>query len=111
TGVRQYRKRDFELIKVIVELLYNKRYTIEGAKAELQAITKEEPKPKQVAKPEETERYYHQSNPSTMDVGVTQNQQSSTPEQLVKRVTDDVVHEPPMQIGLFDHPTDPDSLL
>jgi len=35
TGQRQYRKRDVELILIIKHLLYNKKFTIQGAKRHL----------------------------------------------------------------------------
>ena len=43
TGHRLYRRKDVELVLEIKRLLYDKRYTIEGARKELQTKPKREP--------------------------------------------------------------------
>lgn len=45
TGQRMYRKSDLELILTIRHLLYEKKYTIPGARQHLKDIRKQPPKP------------------------------------------------------------------
>jgi DNA-binding transcriptional MerR regulator len=45
TGHRLYRRKDVELLLRIKHLLYEKRYTIEGARQMLQAVSKPVAKP------------------------------------------------------------------
>ena len=49
TGHRLYRRKDVELVLEIKRLLYEKRYTIEGARKFLAAKVKGEPKPSAAA--------------------------------------------------------------
>ena len=47
-GQRMYRRKDVELLLQIKHLLYEKKYTIEGARQFLQGATKAAPKPQPV---------------------------------------------------------------
>jgi DNA-binding transcriptional MerR regulator len=47
TGHRLYRRKDVELLLRIKQLLYEKRFTIEGARQSLQAATRA-PKPRRI---------------------------------------------------------------
>jgi DNA-binding transcriptional MerR regulator len=51
TGHRLYRRKDVELVLEIKRLLYEKRFTIEGARKMLEARPKRESAPKPVAVP------------------------------------------------------------
>jgi DNA-binding transcriptional MerR regulator len=51
TGHRLYRRKDVELVLEIKRLLYEKRFTIEGARKILESRPKREPTPKPVAVP------------------------------------------------------------
>jgi DNA-binding transcriptional MerR regulator len=50
TGQRLYRRKDVELILEIKHLLYEKRFTIEGARKAIEARAKASPAPKRVVK-------------------------------------------------------------
>src|SRR5947207_8732993 len=50
TGHRLYRRRDVELVLEIKRLLYDKRFTIEGARKALEGRAKPTPAPKNVRK-------------------------------------------------------------
>jgi DNA-binding transcriptional MerR regulator len=50
TGHRLYRRKDVELVLEIKRLLYEKRFTIEGARKFLAGKTKAEPKPAAMAR-------------------------------------------------------------
>jgi DNA-binding transcriptional MerR regulator len=51
TGHRLYRRKDVEMVLEIKRLLYEKRYTIEGARKMLESRPKREPVPKPVVVP------------------------------------------------------------
>lgn len=50
TGQRLYRRKDVELILEIKHLLYEKRFTIEGARKAIEGRAKAAPQPKRAAK-------------------------------------------------------------
>ena len=50
TGQRLYRRKDVELILEIKHLLYEKRFTIEGARKAIESRAKPAPQPKRAAK-------------------------------------------------------------
>lgn len=62
TGHRLYRRKDVELVLEIKRLLYDKRYTIEGARKILDARPRGEPA-KSEPKPEASQRELFQGGP------------------------------------------------
>jgi DNA-binding transcriptional MerR regulator len=60
TGQRMFRRKDVELLLRIKHLLYEKKFTIEGARKALQEGIKEEPKP---APPVQQEELFPAANP------------------------------------------------
>jgi len=56
TGHRLYRRKDVEMVLEIKRLLYDQRFTIEGARKTLESKLKSEPASKPVSKKKSTER-------------------------------------------------------